>query len=503
LKQNDGLNTRKGIPVRAFKGPTLASNPYTATAKFNAEYESLPSLPSRQPRSTNYSSEPGVSNQPITSRDMPRRPAFVPSTSVAHSQAYERHLASSSFGIHPSMSQDTFIYQRSLSSKSDAYTSSDTSISDSDSILGSPSSVATNLSTAQSDTTLTFENMPHIIGASNSSYQLAVQEASTLHIPIHLHRLDMTSSGNADAVTRSSSHPVNRSTSRRSPISPESDSSGTETVVSDGISAERERPMRQRTTSLGTRTRDSRVIYPSAVSYLDDGGKHLDEWESGGVAMSRTGSEVQSSGVRYAPNDIGGYPGSGDTGRGSHDRFESRDVHLPYPPGLEKYPKNLHVVPTGHTYSISHRKRSDGAQVPVHSTRSAGVEQELAPPSRCVRWNDNLICPSPILACQRRKGWFNRRGSVMSFSFTDMSNAIFYSDQLWTNDGAYRPPAQGQEYPPDLDCYPEYNFGWQNEEGVRIDMHHRLIPKQPLRSALKQSRNRERTDGCAIRPLVI
>ncbi|KIM85602.1 hypothetical protein PILCRDRAFT_776575 [Piloderma croceum F 1598] len=410
---------------------------------------------------------------------MPRRPAFLASTSTAHPQAYERHLASSSFGIHPSMSQDTFIYQRSLSSKSDAYTSSDTSISDSDSTLGSPSSVATNLSTAQSDTTVTFENMPHIIGTSNSSYQLAVQEASTLQVPIHLHRLDITPSGNADAaVTRPSSHPANRTTSRRSPISPESDSSGTETVVSDSISAERERLVRQRTTSLGTRTRDSRAIYPPAVSYLDGGGKHLDEWESSGVAISaRTGSEVQSSGVRYAPNDIGGYPGTGDTGRGSHDRFETRDVHLPYPPGLEKYSKNLHIVPTGHTYSVPHRKRSDG------------VEQEcslLAPPARCVRWNENLICPSPILACQRRKGWFNRRG-----------------DQLWTNDGAYKPPAQGQEYPPDLDCYPEYNLGWQNEEGVRIDMQHRLIPKQPLRSALKQSRNRERTDGCVIRPLVI
>jgi hypothetical protein len=27
-----------------------------------------------------------------------------------------------------------------------------------------------------------------------------------------------------------------------------------------------------------------------------------------------------------------------------------------------------------------------------------------------------------------------------------------------------------------------------NEEGVRIDMAHRLIPKAPLRSALKQNR---------------
>ncbi|KAG6899928.1 hypothetical protein C0993_005230 [Termitomyces sp. T159_Od127] len=90
---------------------------------------------------------------------------------------------------------------------------------------------------------------------------------------------------------------------------------------------------------------------------------------------------------------------------------------------------------------------------------------------RTVRWNENLICPSPIFPHQRRKGWFNRRG-----------------DQLWTNDGAYKPPAQGQEYPPDLDGYPEHGDGWMNEQGVRIDIAHRLIPKVPLKSALKTSR---------------
>ncbi|KAJ7155026.1 hypothetical protein C8R46DRAFT_1296086, partial [Mycena filopes] len=89
---------------------------------------------------------------------------------------------------------------------------------------------------------------------------------------------------------------------------------------------------------------------------------------------------------------------------------------------------------------------------------------------RNVRWNENLVCPSPIFASQRRKGWFNRRG-----------------DQLWTNDGAYKPAPAGLEFPPDLRDYPPYGSGWMNEEGVRIDMGHRLIPKAPLRSALKQS----------------
>jgi hypothetical protein len=59
------------------------------------------------------------------------------------------------------------------------------------------------------------------------------------------------------------------------------------------------------------------------------------------------------------------------------------------------------------------------------------------------------------------------------------------------NDGSYRPPPVGEEYPPDLDSYPEHGQGWQNEEGVRINMRHRLVPKLPLRSALKRPRNQE------------
>ncbi|KAK7038855.1 hypothetical protein VNI00_010485 [Paramarasmius palmivorus] len=80
-----------------------------------------------------------------------------------------------------------------------------------------------------------------------------------------------------------------------------------------------------------------------------------------------------------------------------------------------------------------------------------------------VRWKQELICPSPILPSQRRKGWFNRRG-----------------DQLWTNSGSYKPPPAGQEFPLELASYPDYGEGWMNEDGVKIDMMHRLIPKPPI-----------------------
>ncbi|KAL5476912.1 hypothetical protein ACEPAI_3098 [Sanghuangporus weigelae] len=89
--------------------------------------------------------------------------------------------------------------------------------------------------------------------------------------------------------------------------------------------------------------------------------------------------------------------------------------------------------------------------------------------SKMVRFSENLICPSPIPPERRRKGWYNKRG-----------------DQLWTNDGIFVSPDSGTEYPLDLAEYPEPGAGWQNEEGIRIDMHHRLIPKAPLRPALKR-----------------
>ena len=77
--------------------------------------------------------------------------------------------------------------------------------------------------------------------------------------------------------------------------------------------------------------------------------------------------------------------------------------------------------------------------------------------------------------------------TVFSFFFPFSNPSFTYSDQLWTNDGEYKPAATGEKYPSDLDDYPESGDGWMNEEGVRIDLNHRLIPKPPLRSALKQS----------------
>ena len=114
---------------------------------------------------------------------------------------------------------------------------------------------------------------------------------------------------------------------------------------------------------------------------------------------------------------------------------------------------------------------------------------------RCKVQTEDLICPSPVLASRRRKGWFNRRGYVFYFIFLiciiDMSIMIILiilsSDQLWTNSGMFYPALAGEQYPPEFDNYPEYGDGWMNEKNVRIDMKHWLISKAPpsLLSTLK------------------
>ncbi|KAI0027411.1 hypothetical protein K488DRAFT_90888 [Vararia minispora EC-137] len=108
------------------------------------------------------------------------------------------------------------------------------------------------------------------------------------------------------------------------------------------------------------------------------------------------------------------------------------------------------------------------APSPSLSPVSPARPRAPGPAPRGVRWCDDLICPSPVPRARRRRGWFNRRG-----------------DQLWTNEGAYRPAPAGGEFPRDLRHYPAPGTGWMNEEGLRIDMGHRLV-KGPFKSALKK-----------------
>ncbi|KLO09212.1 hypothetical protein SCHPADRAFT_577217 [Schizopora paradoxa] len=136
--------------------------------------------------------------------------------------------------------------------------------------------------------------------------------------------------------------------------------------------------------------------------------------------------------------------------------------HLRHSPPAE--PKHYHE----RSPDNSGRSFADHRGCPPPSNIIITNGAEMIQPSRSVRFSENLICPSPIPLSKRRKGWFNKRG-----------------DQLMTNEGHFCAPEQ--PFPPDLDEYPDFGVGWMNEEGIRIDMHHRLIPKGPLRPALKRT----------------
>lgn len=65
-------------------------------------------------------------------------------------------------------------------------------------------------------------------------------------------------------------------------------------------------------------------------------------------------------------------------------------------------------VPSSHPprHPETQRRYSDGDQkLPLRITTSPSKGG-----SRNVRWNENLICPSPITPAEKRIGWFNRRG---------------------------------------------------------------------------------------------
>lgn len=61
--------------------------------------------------------------------------------------------------------------------------------------------------------------------------------------------------------------------------------------------------------------------------------------------------------------------------------------------------------------------------VPV-SNNSSGRPRLMSISTRNVRWDHNLVCPSPVPLEERRKGWFNRRGYVYSSPSLPVSSTI-------------------------------------------------------------------------------
>lgn len=138
------------------------------------------------------------------------------------------------------------------------------------------------------------------------------------------------------------------------------------------------------------------TTYSDCDAGLPDIGHHStrssSQIESRGDSISRTGASTPHP-LRVR-SDLSARPPPQPILRSSHQRMFS-DSDLPRRAPAIALPVFQPI-----------RRHSDG-EVPLSAT-----ELQRA---RSVRWNDNLICPSPILSHQRRQGWFNRRGSVYPF----------------------------------------------------------------------------------------
>ena len=145
-------------------------------------------------------------------------------------------------------------------------------------------------------------------------------------------------------------------------------------------------------------------------------------------AMDRTSSTVQVPSSRSSPSDptrARTYPDPAYGAPPPHEPVRRySDGENPYEragflrlsavPGLKVInpapspPPMAPIEPIPLPATEPHRRNSDGDQTPPLRLPLNG--RNSAPLLRSVRWNENLVCPSPIPTCNRRKGWFNRRG---------------------------------------------------------------------------------------------
>ncbi|KAJ6627713.1 hypothetical protein B0H10DRAFT_358211 [Mycena sp. CBHHK59/15] len=121
-KNNFPMQAPRGFSVRVFKGPTLSTFPYTATAKFDVGYRPTQNTDPRQAQNW-YCARPDPSQQPLSNiREPPKASRF---SSWTEPRSRDPNPGQS-YAIYPGASKDTFVYERSLSSKSDIYSENDT-----------------------------------------------------------------------------------------------------------------------------------------------------------------------------------------------------------------------------------------------------------------------------------------------------------------------------------------------------------------------------------------
>ncbi|KAI0945765.1 hypothetical protein AcW1_001909 [Taiwanofungus camphoratus] len=502
----------RGFSVHVFKTPAASSYPHGATGKVA---QSRPTGTGVWSKSSGY----------LSRFDNERKPSLTPSAAyrTAQPSVYEgpfdskRGKSSKTYGIYPSSAGDMYIYERSISSVSDVLASSpSSSSSDSDILSESAFSASVEISsTRASSSTETLETTALVAQNATSTALTVPYRSSPASAPPRgpsngvrtsppgLHSAPPNTSLRPGVPAPTFTLPINLTTAET--VS-DSDS---DTVIDDPVIDMLAPPRRPSAAEPREDSRqDSRTTGPSAPSPVRRSSD--DRTSTQPVSRARSGSQDQRHEFPSPQSDSSQYrqgsssnlrvpPGLTSLVTKAADGVDPPRRAVPplsVAPGVcdprpsaPPITRNSSVRPADTSPSTQARPPPTGEPKPQPTSttvngvngRNGDIRPEPSGPlpswdntltvatRRCVRWTEDLICPSPIPRSERRRGWFNRRG-----------------DQLWTNDGRFKSPELGQEYPPDLACYPEPNTGWMNEEGVRIDMEHRLMPKAPLRSALKR-----------------
>lgn len=401
-EQSYVLPVPSGFSVRVFKAPTLSASAHqcsnagqqlsAVTARGDIDYK--PSS-HRDPRS----SGPSV-------RDAPRKLIKPPPPSHAHAHAHAPHedrerdrgyRDTRRFGfIHPGPVPDTYVYERSIaSSKSDRYhdyyypPSSDSTVSEVDSLFSLTSSASSN-SSADDDcpprgVLQAARNAPD----RRPSFAHGGQRPGT-PFPVTYHTCPTCSEMSGSPPPRSASRSDGTAhASRPLPSPPVSARLRKDSLV---LASERSGPPETTRPRLPQLRIGDRPAYPADAPQGAWSGA-----ETGGYISTSPPPLTRSSSLKS----------SGSAGSSSHGGTvpppPGLNIHWEYGPTIDITAEQPHRQPS--------RRNSDGDQgkiMPPRPRRSSTV-----PPPRSVRWCEGLVCPSPILPSQRRRGWFNRRGCVL------------------------------------------------------------------------------------------
>jgi hypothetical protein len=385
-----------------------------------------------------------------------------------------------SFGIYPGATLDTYIYERSISSKSDNYAtnSPDTPFESEFSASTFISSALSSDSTETLQSTLDMDGVPHLSQSNPTSLSTqpsypeqpsSVARDQPIPSRVTNNNLDkIVPPRSFESFTRA---PILTSSS----LPPSSDmgivSSNGYSTESAGASINRSSTPFARSRSSTSAEEDEDVVHVTSgigqrkkaapLAGFGRGGYDEDNTSSlspESVAFADGYESAQSfptAETEYGTDDwrdvapAASYSTSHDSlyetnnvNSASNNAYRGRENPrpLPVPPcgprdaDLEQWPKKMKSRPPGlavETQALPNATENSShpppSQNPAKSTSanqrlSISIPKRLSPPisdhghrfttttTRCVRWNENLICPSPILPSQRRKGWFNRKG---------------------------------------------------------------------------------------------